>query len=90
MAIERARANAVPKPWGMIDLRPWSDARKDGRPIGEIWYERPGAAIDSVLLLKLLFTNQPLSIQVVPLVVCCIFTLALNSPLASVAEAVIW
>ena len=37
------------------------------RLIGEIWYERPGsAASDPSLLLKLLFTSQPLSIQVHP------------------------
>lgn len=35
--------------------------------IGEIWYERTdSAAIAPALLLKLLFTNQPLSIQVHP------------------------
>ena len=67
MAIEHARAHALGKPWGVRDLRPWSDARHDGEPIGEIWYERPGpAAADSSLLLKLLFTSQPLSIQVHP------------------------
>ena len=39
----------------------------DGRLVGEIWYERPGgAASDPSLLLKLLFTSQPLSIQVHP------------------------
>ena len=67
MTIEHARAHAHPKPWGVSDLRPWSDARHDGEAIGEIWYERPGqAAADSSLLLKLLFTSQPLSIQVHP------------------------
>src|SRR6266705_4554320 len=67
MAIEHARAHTVPKPWGVVDLRPWSNARHDGNAIGEIWYERPGgAAADSSLLLKLLFTSQPLSIQVHP------------------------
>ena len=67
MAIEHARAHTLPKPWGIVDLRPWSNARHDGSPIGEICYERPDrAAIDSSLLLKLLFTNQPLSIQVHP------------------------
>jgi mannose-6-phosphate isomerase len=61
------RARALPKPWGVVDLRPWSNARHDGSPIGEIWYERPdGAAMDPSLQLKLLFTNQPLSIQVHP------------------------
>ena len=67
MAIEHARAHALPKPWGVVDLRPWSNARHDGGAIGEIWYERPGRdAADPSLLLKLLFTNQPLSIQVHP------------------------
>jgi mannose-6-phosphate isomerase len=66
MAIEHARAHALPKPWGIVDLRPWSNARHDS-PIGEIWYERPDEAVrDSSLLLKLLFTSQPLSIQVHP------------------------
>ena len=67
MAIELARASVKPKPWGILDLRPWSNASHDGGAIGEIWYERPGeAGADSSLLLKLLFTNQPLSIQVHP------------------------
>ena len=67
MAIEHASAHALAKPWGIVDLRPWSNARLDGRPIGEIWYERPdAAAVKSSLLLKLLFTNQPLSVQVHP------------------------
>ncbi len=67
MAIEHARAHALPKPWGVVDLRPWSNARHDGDAIGEIWYERPGAAAaEPSLLLKLLFTSQPLSIQVHP------------------------
>jgi mannose-6-phosphate isomerase len=67
MAIEHAHARALSKPWGISDLRPWSNARHDGGAIGEIWYERPGRApADSSLLLKMLFTNQPLSIQVHP------------------------
>src|SRR5207302_185726 len=67
LAIEHARAHSLPKPWGIIDLRPWSMAHHNGDTIGEIWYERPGsAAPDSALLLKLLFTSQPLSIQVHP------------------------
>ena len=67
MAIEHARAHTLPKPWGVVDLRPWSNARHDGNAIGEIWYERAGrAAADPSLLLKLLFTSQPLSIQVHP------------------------
>jgi mannose-6-phosphate isomerase len=68
MAIERARAHAVQKPWGVPDLRPWSRADHDGgRLIGEIWYERSGNETpEPSLLLKLLFTSQPLSIQVHP------------------------
>src|ERR1700726_2227236 len=67
MAIEHASARALPKPWGVEDLRPWSTSRRDGDAIGEIWYERPDeAAADPSLLLKLLFTSQPLSIQVHP------------------------
>jgi mannose-6-phosphate isomerase len=70
MVIEHACAHALPKPWGVLDLRPWSDARQngdDGGAIGEIRYERPvNAPADSSLLLKLLFTHQPLSIQVHP------------------------
>jgi mannose-6-phosphate isomerase len=67
MSIEHARTRAFPKPWGVEDLRPWSNVRHDGNAIGEIWYERPNnAAVDPSLLLKLLFTSQPLSIQVHP------------------------
>lgn len=67
MTIEHAHAHAIAKPWGVVDLRPWSNVSRDGGAVGEIWYERPGTgvAIPS-LLLKLLFTNQPLSIQVHP------------------------
>jgi mannose-6-phosphate isomerase len=67
VTIERARASALPKPWGIFDLRPWSNVRHDDGAIGEIWYERSGReAAESSLLLKILFTNQPLSIQVHP------------------------
>src|ERR1700692_1643395 len=67
MAIELARARALPKPWGVDDLRPWSAAGHDGIAIGEIWYERPdNEDVAPSLLLKLLFTSQPLSIQVHP------------------------
>lgn len=67
MTIEHARAHTLPKPWGVVDLRPWSDAGQDDPTIGEIWYERPGSTVVAPsLLLKLLFTSQPLSIQVHP------------------------
>jgi mannose-6-phosphate isomerase len=67
LAIEHARTHTVSKPWGIVDPRPWSNARRDGKAIGEVWYKRPGSkAPDTALLLKLLFTTQPLSIQVHP------------------------
>lgn len=67
MAIEHAHTRALPKPWGVEDLHPWCTARRDGGPIGEIWYERADdSAVEPSLLLKLLFTSQPLSIQVHP------------------------
>ena len=67
MAAERASAQFVRKPWGSADLRPWSNVNRDGVPIGELWFQRTDKnAPDSALLLKLLFTTQPLSIQVHP------------------------
>jgi mannose-6-phosphate isomerase len=67
MAIELARSVTLAKPWGVADLKPWSQVATNGVPIGEIWFERAlGAARAPALLLKLLFTSQPLSIQVHP------------------------
>lgn len=67
MTIEHAHAHSLPKPWGIVDPRPWSSAGDGANTIGEIWYERSDpAAVPPSLLLKLLFTSQPLSIQVHP------------------------
>jgi mannose-6-phosphate isomerase len=67
MTIEYARALSTPKPWGVVDARPWNSLGDGVRAIGEIWYERSNsAATPPSLLLKLLFTSQPLSIQVHP------------------------
>jgi len=67
VTIERASMRPVRKPWGSIDLRPWCKMGTDGGAIGELWFQRPGIdAPDPALLLKLLFTTQPLSIQVHP------------------------
>ena len=67
MVVELARTLALPRPWGVVDLRPWNKATNDGSLIGEIWYERPNEPTPNPsLLLKLLFTSQPLSIQVHP------------------------
>ena len=67
MTIELAGTRFVSKPWGAADLRPWSTLRHDGDAIGELWFQRTDQkAPPSALLLKLLFTTQPLSIQVHP------------------------
>ncbi|MDH2351007.1 class I mannose-6-phosphate isomerase [Bradyrhizobium sp. SSUT112] len=67
MTIEHAIVRTKPKPWGSLDLRPWSLASTSDGPIGELWFERPGlAAPKTALLLKMLFTTEPLSIQVHP------------------------
>lgn len=67
MTLELSSTAVVRKPWGKSDLRPWSDLGRDGTPIGELWFERVDpAAPEPELLLKLLFTDQALSIQVHP------------------------
>ena len=67
MTLELASVRAVRKPWGKTDLRPWSELGHDGAPIGELWFQRADAAApEPALLLKLLFTDQALSIQVHP------------------------
>jgi mannose-6-phosphate isomerase len=67
MVVERARAVRYVKPWGVANVAPWSVPPSDMGPIGEIWFERADTAdTSSTLLLKLLFTSQPLSIQVHP------------------------
>ena len=67
MTIEHACTRVVSKPWGSTDLLPWSDIQPDDVAIGELWFQRPDAnAPASALLLKLLFTKEPLSIQVHP------------------------
>jgi mannose-6-phosphate isomerase len=67
VTIERACKLPVRKPWGSIDLRPWYKTGTDGAMIGEVWFQRSdNHAPDTALLLKLLFTSRPLSIQVHP------------------------
>ncbi len=67
MVIERASTRIVAKPWGATILRPWSDFEAGNEAVGEIWFQRTDAArSDTILLIKLLFTSQPLSIQVHP------------------------
>lgn len=67
MPIEHASVRAVHKPWGVSDLRPWSSIDGTGDAVGELWFERADPKAQSpALLLKLLFTSAPLSIQVHP------------------------
>ncbi len=66
MTMEPAAIRAVHKPWGSTQLAPWSRL-SDGKPIGEVWFERASSdAPPAALLLKLLFTSAPLSLQVHP------------------------
>jgi mannose-6-phosphate isomerase len=67
MPIEHAAVRVVHKPWGVNDLRPWSSIDATNEAVGELWFERADKNASSpALLLKLLFTNEPLSIQVHP------------------------
>ena len=67
MPIEHAAVRAVHKPWGVSDLQPWSDVDGTRDAVGELWFERADkTAPTPALLLKLLFTSEPLSIQVHP------------------------
>jgi len=67
MAIEHASVQVVRKPWGVADLRPWRSIDGSHEAIGELWFQRVDKdAPRPALLLKLLFTSEPLSIQVHP------------------------
>src|SRR5258708_7373191 len=67
MPIEHASVRAMRKPWGVSDLQPWSSIDGTGDAVGELWFERADKnAPIPALLLKLLFTSKPLSIQVHP------------------------
>ena len=67
MSIEHASVRVVHKPWGVSDLQPWSGIDGTGDAVGELWFERADCNGQTpALLLKLLFTSAPLSIQVHP------------------------
>jgi mannose-6-phosphate isomerase len=67
MPVEHASVRVVHKPWGVSDLRPWSSIDGANDAVGELWFERADKnAPVPALLLKLLFTSEPLSIQVHP------------------------
>ena len=71
MSAVRLTTKRVEKPWGRRDLWPAFDPVPDGgEPVGEIWFEVPGAQDGSAegpeLLIKYLFTSDRLSVQVHP------------------------
>ena len=67
MAIDHAAVQVARKPWGVGDLHPWSSIDVAGDPVGELWFQRTHKHVAiPALLLKLLFTSEPLSIQVHP------------------------
>jgi mannose-6-phosphate isomerase len=67
MPVEQASVRVVHKPWGVSNLQPWSSIEGSGEAVGELWFERADKdAQVPALLLKLLFTSAPLSIQVHP------------------------
>jgi mannose-6-phosphate isomerase len=67
MPTEHASVRVVHKPWGVSDLKPWSSIDGTDDAVGELWFDRVDTnAPTPALLLKLLFTSEPLSIQVHP------------------------
>lgn len=67
MTVELTNVEVKLKPWGSTNLLPWNETSMDGKPVGELWFQRTDTtAPDTALLLKLLFTTEPLSIQVHP------------------------
>lgn len=65
--VQRAQGRPVHKPWGSKNLGQWSSLAVGELPIGEVWFDVPTSAPQQPsLLLKLLFTEQRLSVQVHP------------------------
>jgi len=64
MLMRKLIPHYVEKPWGRTDL-PTIFADGSGRRIGEVWFQS-GDGSDLPLLVKYIFTSEPLSIQVHP------------------------
>ena len=66
MPATKLHTHRVEKPWGRHDLWPgFPDQPADQPAIGEVWFQQPGDTTPD-LLIKYLFTSQPLSVQVHP------------------------
>ena len=66
MTAIRLVARRIEKPWGRRDIPAIFGAAAEGdEPVGEVWFEDPRGGRPE-LLVKYLFTSQPLSIQVHP------------------------
>jgi mannose-6-phosphate isomerase len=64
MPVRKLEPSFHERPWGSAELEPWFPNRAANRPvIGEVWHEVPA---DLPLLVKFLFTSEPLSVQVHP------------------------
>src|SRR3954470_7243186 len=59
--LSRLSTRLLPKVWGSTRLQPWYPDTSD--KIGEVWFEGPP---HPPLLVKFLFTTEPLSVQVHP------------------------
>src|SRR5689334_9064390 len=59
--LTRLTPRFVPKVWGSTHLEPWYP--DSGEKIGEVWFE---GVPEPPLLIKFLFTTEPLSVQVHP------------------------
>jgi mannose-6-phosphate isomerase len=62
--LTRLTPRFVPKVWGSTHLEPLFPDRAE--KIGEVWFERLPGVSDLPLLIKFLFTTEPLSVQVHP------------------------
>ena len=63
MSAVRLGAKYIAKPWGREDIRPFANPSRER--VGEIWFDGPVEARPP-LLVKYIFTNENLSIQVHP------------------------
>ena len=64
MPVRKLEPSFHERPWGSTELEPWFPrSQRPAKLIGEVWHEVPA---DLPLLVKFLFTNEPLSVQVHP------------------------